>query len=133
MFKSKDSVFIFVVLSLTSFFIDQMTSDCKTPSTITFINTFIHHFLSTYMWFGSLIFGYYDIHVIIVSLTVLGWQIWGACPVTWLYNMSCSIPEETSHKDLMYRITRLPIFNYYPMISLIVAYDLFKGGRLSLK
>jgi len=127
--KIKPFVF-YIYLVLLSFSMDQITTDCKTPSTSTYINSIVHHFLSVYLWFGSFIFGNHIIHLSILVLVLLGWNVFGNCILTYHYNKNCNINIRSSHKDIFYRLHKVikyrnPYLNYRFFITVGIVYDVY--------
>jgi len=125
---------IYILLSITSFIIDQMTTDCEVLSLKAYLINFFHHFGSNYLYFGSIIFGNYDTHLLITGVTFLGWILFGwKCLLTIYYNKGCNIPIERPHEDLVYRLLKIIPIGFYNMIYLLISYDLYNGNILTLK
>lgn len=114
---------LYLIISILSFLCDQYTTNCKEISIYTFVNSFIHHLFSTYLWFGSLIFGNYKTHLIIVLLVLYGWYYNGGCVVTHMYNEACGIKKSTNHKDIMYNFINKSNFSYNQLIGVVILFD----------
>jgi len=125
---------IYILLSITSFIIDQLTSDCEVPSLKGYLINFFHHFGSNYLYFGSILFGNYDTHLLIIAATYAGWALLGwKCFLTMYYNRGCNIPIERPHEDIVYRLLKIMPINAYNVIYTLILYDLYNGNILKLK
>jgi hypothetical protein len=120
------NIFLFIVL--LSVTLDNTYFQCFTPSFYTFFNNFFHHILSMYLWFGSLIFGHYKLHLLFLA-TVLSFQYFYGwkCVITLEYNKACSFTKDEHHKDVIFFLGNLmPLnFPYYKLIVLLVLYDVY--------
>ena len=61
---------------------------------INLILLYVHHILSIYLIFGSLFFGYYKIHLIIVLISLLVHYKFFECPITIINNILCKQPTD---------------------------------------
>lgn len=125
--KLKNKIYFFLFIVVLSFFIDKYLYLCEKNESIS-INLLhiIHHFLSNYLFFGSLIFGYYKYHLFVVTVVILHWLLNDdKCFITVIYNKSCNFDTDTRHRDLAYHIQKLVNLNMYTMLFLIVVYDIY--------
>jgi len=120
---------IFILLSLVSFIIDVLNTNCKMNSLYIYTNNLTHHFLIIYAVFGSLLFGHYRLHVLVILLTILGWLLFKYCILTLYYNRHCGIKDGEHHDNLIYNgiIQQLPsaIKSYYSIFVFILIYDVY--------
>jgi len=122
------SMNIFIFFVIISFTMDNLLFQCNFPSLFSFISNFIHHIISTYIWFGSFIFGKYFYHLLFLCIVLLlqyffNWD----CPVTLEYNKQCGFSKKSGHKDIFYFINK-PFFNHVPYYSfyiLLILYDVY--------
>ena len=99
--KIKNSIYIFFLIGILSFLIDKYLYPCKKEEyiSINFMHI-IHHFLSNYLFFGSLIFGFYKYHLFIVTVAVLHWLLNDdKCIISVVYNNNCGFKVRTRHRD----------------------------------
>ena len=83
----------------------------------------LHHVASVYLIFGSILFGYYKIHLII-SLITIGIWIKGKfnCIITKTYNKLININPNEPFKDISYylsKYTKIKYINVYLTIAAI--------------
>jgi hypothetical protein len=125
--KLKNKIYIFLLIGLLSFLIDKYLYPSKKEEYISInLMHMIHHFLSNYLFFGSLIFGYYKYHLLIVAITVLHWLLNDdKCIISVIYNKNCGFEEDTRHRDIAYHIQKLININIFVMLSIIVLYDVY--------
>ena len=90
--------YIFVVI--ISFTNDKLHSECKHPSIQADMVSLIHHFVSIYSWFGTLIFGHPEIHLLYVLTIIAGWNYFGNCIISEWYNNACDLDKKKNHKDI---------------------------------
>ena len=122
---SSINLIIYFFISIVSFLYDQSTTNCKTISLYTYINSFFHHLISSYLWFGSLIFGNYKTHLVVVLLVLFGWQYNGGCIITHMYNKACGIKKSNNHKDITYNFLNKTGITYYQLISIVILFDTY--------
>jgi hypothetical protein len=125
------NMFIYMYLVILSFALDKWTIKCKQPSIYTHTNNFIHHMISTYIWFGIFLFDAPLLHLIICIFTFFGWFMFDGCLFTLSFNQHCGIPYNTSHNDLWNRfIWKLfPTYQgniYGIVLVLYIVYDIYK-------
>lgn len=119
--------FIYVILSLISFFYDRLTSNCRTPGVMNMLNSLFHHFLSMYLWFGPLLFGRPLVHLLLTLGVLFGWRLFGwKCVVTIQYNRLCGLPDDENHKDLIYLFVKHTGISYMNLILSVILYDFFR-------
>ena len=116
---------IYLFISLVSFFHDQFTTDCKHISLYTYINSFIHHLFSNYLWFGSIIFGNYKTHLVVILLVLFGWRYNGGCVLTHMYNKACGIKKTMNHKDIAYNFIMKTNISYYQLLGILILFDTY--------
>lgn len=119
---------LFIFLGLISFgFERQFKSGCKETWKTTTIS-FLHNCGSIYLIFGSLLFGYYLIHLLTLIVVVVLWQIDKMCIFTSYYNNLCGISPTRPFHDIFFVINKnlkIPYFRY--LLAIIVAlYDIKK-------
>ena len=125
--KFKNKIYFFLFIGVLSFLVDKYLYLCEKEQDIG-INLLhiIHHFLSNYLFFGSLIFGYYKYHLFLVGVVVLHWLLNDdKCFITVLYNKNCNFDTDTRHRDIAYHIQELVNVNMYAMLFIIVLYDIY--------
>lgn len=123
------SINIFILLVIISFTLDNVLSPCSMPSLMTFINNFVHHIISMYLWFGSLLFGKYIYHLLFICMIFVIHYFYGSkCPITIEYNRECGFELKGNHKDLIYWINKniFSHFPYYTILKLLIVYDIYK-------
>lgn len=122
------SMNIFILIVVISFTLDNVLFECSIPSLFSFINNFVHHFISIYLWFGSFIFGKYLYHLLFlcVILVFQYFHDWD-CPITLEYNKQCGFDLKEGHKDIIYWINKniFTHFPYYTYITFLFAYDIY--------
>lgn len=120
---------IFILIVIISFTLDNVLFQCSIPSPITFINNFVHHIISMYLWFGSIIFGKYIYHLLFLCVVLIFqyYHKW-KCPITLEYNKQCGFILKENHKDIIYWINKniFTHFPYYTFIKLLFVYDIYK-------
>ena len=123
------SMNIFFSLVIISFVLDNVMFECSIPSVYTFINNFVHHIISTYLWFGSFIFGKYIYHLLFLCIVLVfqynyNWE----CPITLEYNRQCGFNLKEYHKDIIYWIHKnlFSIIPYYTYLKFLIVYDVYK-------
>ena len=117
---------IFILLGFISFLSEQAYNDCKNKTLLTYAISLLHNYGSMYVNYGSIILGYYKLHLIIVIGTLLGWYMNnGRCILTQYYNKKCELNRTTRLKDITYRIFN-GIDNYaYIILGIVMIYDIY--------
>ena len=118
----------FFALSILSFLYENAyLQNCK-KNLFTYLISLLHHIGSMYIVFGSLFFGNYLFHLIVVITTVSLWQVFNnQCVLTIYYNKLCGLPKKSAHKDLVYllnQIIKQKYLHYFVALS-IIGFDVF--------
>lgn len=88
---------------------------------------FFHHVIMFYILFGSLVFGYHNIHFVFVIISFIVHKYSGICPITKWHNKLCGIKENTplfTWLNMVAKTRRQSIHLYYSCLFLVVIYDL---------
>lgn len=120
--------FVYILIVLISFTINKSYDDCNQHSIkLDMVNLF-HHFISIYLWFGTLILGHPEIHLIYVIIIIVGWKYFGNCIISDWYNKACQLDKNKNHRDLPYYfmsyITNKEYQSYEYLIYVIVLLDI---------
>ncbi len=95
-------IFIYLLIVLISFTNNIIHDGCeKSNMKIATVNL-LHHFVSIYSWFGTLILGHPEIHLLYVLTIIAGWKHFGNCIISDWYNDACNLDKSTNHKDIPY-------------------------------
>lgn len=115
---------LFSILTLVSFLYENVYLMNCNKNLYTYLISLLHHAGSMYVYFGSLFFQNYLIHLIVVVIIFSLWNVFNnRCIITLYYNKLCKLPQESSHKDLIYfisQLTNIKYFHYYAAIFIIV-------------
>ena len=110
-----NNIIIFLLAGLFSFFIEHQTkSGCKETFKTTLISL-LHNYGSIYLVFGSLLFGYYLFHLLILIIVVVLWKVYSTCFVTKYYNNLCKISPDRPFHDIFFLINKqlkIPYFRH---------------------
>lgn len=96
---------------------------------------YVHHILSIYLIFGSLFFGYYKIHLMIVIISLLVHYKFFECPITIINNILCKQPTDKPMNTYFDHILKILNLNsnkatanniYYFILFYLIIYDVFK-------
>lgn len=122
------NIIIFFFAGLFSFFTEHQTkSGCKETFKTKLISL-LHNYGSIYLVFGSILFGYYLIHLFAVIITVILWKLYSTCFVTKYYNNLCKISSNRPFNDIFFLINKklkIPYFRH--ILAVIVSlYDITK-------
>ena len=117
---------LFILAGLISFVLERQTnSGCKeTP--ITLLISFLHHYGSMYLTFGSVVFGNHALHLLSLIIVVTLWTINKTCYVTTVYNKLCNIYTNRPFHDVFFLVNeylQVPYFRYI-LATLVLLYDL---------
>ena len=119
---------IYIIIVILSFTNDKIHSECVNPSIKVDAVSLFHHFISIYSWFGTLIFGYPEIHLLYVLIIITGWHFFGNCIISEWYNNACKLNKNKNHKDIPYyimsRITGKEYQSYTYLIYGVVFLDI---------
>lgn len=94
----------YIIVVIISFVNDKLHNECKNATIQTDLVNFLHHFVSIYSWFGTLIFGYPEIHLVYVLFIIVGWNYFGNCIISEWYNNACDLDKKNNHRDIPYYI-----------------------------
>tara|TARA_Y100000992_G_C21193301_1_gene456690 strand:+ start:549 stop:941 length:393 start_codon:yes stop_codon:yes gene_type:complete len=123
--KNNKLVF-FILLALISFSLDKYLNECSDEKVLINIMHFLHHTGAGYLYFGSLFFGNYELHLFIIFLVSIGWITNdNRCIISDIYNKSCGYDLETPLRDITYYTRKNFDISVYSLIGIIVLYDLF--------
>lgn len=116
-----------MLIAILSFLIDKYLYPCEKKEDISInLMHILHHFLSNYLFFGSLIFGYYKYHLLIIAVAVIHWLLNDdKCIITLIYNKSCGFKASMRHRDIAYHIQELINLDVFVMLFIIVLYDVY--------
>lgn len=125
--KIKTKIYLFLLLGILSFLIDKYFYPCEKEEDIKInLMHILHHIFSNYLFFGSLLFGYYKYHLFFVTIGVLHWLFNDdKCIITVIYNKSCGFKVSMRHRDIAYHIQKLINLNVFVMLSIIILYDIY--------
>lgn len=99
----KTNLIIFLIIVSISYILDITRNNCDNLTFYAKINNLVHHFIITYLWFGSIILGYHEIHILYMLLATFGWYMCdGYCWLTIQYNKTCNYEKNTMFHDLVY-------------------------------
>jgi len=119
---------IYIVIVLTSFTNDKFHNKCNEPNLQVDAVNLLHHFVSIYSWFGTLIFGHPEIHLLYVLTIIAGWNYFGNCIISEWYNNACKFEKNKNHRDIPYyimsTITGKEYQSYTYLIYVVVFLDI---------
>jgi hypothetical protein len=131
---------IFIILSLISFTIEHtiLTSQktCNKKNIILAnLVSLLHNFGSIYLSFGSLLFGHYILHLIMLIIVFILWYLsnkfyknLAGCVITQIYNNLCGFDKSRHFHDIHYYIfnTIFGVKNFSVLLIIgIGLYDLY--------
>jgi len=122
----KKNLIIFLTLVFISYVVDITRNKCSNLTFNAKINNLIHHFLSMYLWFGSVVFGYHEFHILYMLAGSLGWYLFdGECAMTIEYNKICNYEKHTRHYDLIYALSNYETnFTQLTIGRIVFIYDI---------
>tara|TARA_B100001250_G_scaffold406615_1_gene425981 strand:+ start:90 stop:509 length:420 start_codon:yes stop_codon:yes gene_type:complete len=87
----------------------------------------VHHIGSVYLYFGSLIFGFYSFHFVYTTIVVVFWikgQFY--CSITNAYNNMIKIKSRENFKDIPYYLKKITKIKYTQLLIAmgIMFYDI---------
>ncbi len=126
-------IFLFLLLGTTSFILERRSKSGCNETYYTLLISFLHNLGSIYIVFGSLLFGYYLLHLLICIIVVVLWKIIKMCPVTIYYNELCNIKKDRPFHDIFYMINKTMKIPYLRYITIIIVslYDIKNILRLN--
>lgn len=117
---------IFVTLAILSFIVERQTHSGCRETWLTLLISLLHNFGTIYLVFGSLIFGYYTLHLVTLFIVVALWKLYDVCIVTTYYNKLCGIYLERPFHDIFFAMNQqleIPYFRYL-LVLLVSIYDI---------
>jgi len=122
-FKQKLIIFSFVVL--ISYVLDITRNTCDDLTFSIKCNNLVHHVVSNYLWFGSIIFGFHELHIVYMMGGFIGWKLFDGCFLTKKYNETCNYNESNKHHDLLYFISNNEeLFSQMNMFKIVLIYNI---------
>ena len=67
----KSNLIIFLTLVFISYVVDITRNKCDNLCFAAKINNLLHHFLSTYLYFGSIVIGYHEFHILYILMGII--------------------------------------------------------------
>lgn len=90
----KYQLILYFSLVIFEWYLDDYYVQCQ--SVFGKLLMILHHMLLIFHLFGSLIFGLYELHLVISFCIIGGWKLFGYCMFTRIHNGICNI--ENKHK-----------------------------------
>ena len=124
-------IILFLLIALLQINLDKTICKDKLGT----ILLYVHHLLSIYLIFGSLFFGYYKIHLMIVIISLLVHYKFFECPITIVNNIICKQPTTKPLNTYLDHILDLLNLNnnenttkqiYYLLLLWLIIFDLYK-------
>lgn len=123
-------LYLFVILILiVQVYIDPVIRKCENKLGVIMI--FLHQLLNMTIFFGSLLFGCHEYHLILLIGSFLVHKISGICPLTKIHNNLCKVNENKPLVTILNRVvpnypnnTRNVIILYYVILTMIIIYDI---------
>lgn len=117
---------IFFLSGILSFILEhQIKSGCK-ESFLTLSISLLHNYVSIYLVFGSVLFGYHFIHLLSLCIVVILWNFDKMCILTTYYNNLCGISSTRPFHDVFFLINqklKIPHLRYL-LASIVALYDI---------
>lgn len=126
---------VFVILLLTQIYFDYELNKC--PNTFGKMTIILHHIFNIYLVFGSILFGYYEIHIIVIIISFIIHVVFKKCPITIYSNHLCykesnkNVPLITllNHLIREYDYKNIKSY-YYSLLVTLILFDLYHSKRL---
>ena len=126
---------IFIIILFIQIFFDYELRKCDNlygKTTILF-----HHIFNIYLVFGSILFGYYEIHLGIIILSFIIHLIFTKCPITIYTNLLCYKNSEKNtplitilnHIIHIYDYKNVKIY-YYGLLVALILFDLYNSKQI---
>ena len=101
------------------------------------ITIILHHFFNIYLVFGSILFGYYEIHLFIIFISFIIHIMFKKCPITIYSNHLCYKDSNTNvplitflnHLISTYDYKNIK-FYYYGLLIALILFDLYNSKKL---
>jgi hypothetical protein len=117
---------IFIIISLFSFYLTYTSYDKIKIKNLTYkivIIDLLHSFTSIYLYLGSLLFGYYKFHSLVIFTMFIIWFVFdNRCPVTLYINKQTKQEKKTPFKDIIYHLG----LNHYLLLYIVLVYNFYK-------
>lgn len=126
-------IFLFLLLGTTSFILERRSKSGCNETYYTLLISFLHNLGSIYIVFGSLLFGYYLLHLLICIGVVVLWHFTNTCIITMYYNQLCNLKRDRPFHDIFYMINKTMKIPYlrYIIIIIVSLYDIKNILRLN--
>lgn len=126
--NKKFSIIIFILIVIISNLLHNKTKTedilKREDMKIKIIN-FIHHITSNYLYFGSILFGYYKLHLTIIIFMIGLWYLTDdVCPVSTYINKKTNQKYKTRFKDLAYHIESYTKINLHYFLLIIIIFNI---------
>lgn len=121
------NILIFILLIILQYLLDNN----KNKNLYILLLIIIHHIINIYVIYGSILFGYYKIHVIIVLIGFLIHLFYRRCPITIYTNKLSNNNEKKKFETFLNHIINFFNLNidiklvYYTLLIIIIIYDLY--------
>jgi hypothetical protein len=117
---------LFILISLLSFYLTYTSYDKNKINNLSYkviIIDLLHSFMSIYLYLGSLLFGNYKLHSLLIFIMFTIWFIFdNRCPVTIYINRETNQEKKTPFKDIVYHLG----LNHYLLLSIVIIYNFYK-------
>lgn len=126
-------IFLFLLLGTMSFILERYSKSGCNETYYTLLISFLHNLGSIYIVFGSLLFGYYLLHLLICIGVVVLWHFTNTCIITIYYNQLCNLKRDRPFHDIFHMINKtmkIPYLNYI-LIFTVALYDIKNILRLN--
>lgn len=134
MFNTQTISIFIIILFIQIYFDFELTKCHNTYGKITIL---FHHIFNIYLFFGSILFGYYELHLGIILLSFIIHIIFKKCPITIYTNMLCykngqkNVPLITilNHISNKHDYKNVKIY-YYSVLIALIAFDIYKSKKI---
>lgn len=123
------NIILFLIIFIIQVNYDYILHKCQNSYGKNFI--VIHHFINIYMILGSVLFGNYILHLIVIIIGLISHKIYGKCFITKYTNEICFKEDNnyplitlTNHLTGIYEQSKVNN-SYYIVLLLIIIYDLY--------
>jgi hypothetical protein len=122
-------VVFFICIITLQIYKDPTIQDCKSKSGTALI--IFHHALQLFFIFGSFVFGYHKIHLIILILAFITHITYKMCPLTIIHNKLCEFDKNNPLITFINHAVRNSpnsrkhaVYTYYFILFIIMTYDI---------
>jgi hypothetical protein len=121
---------LFFLLIISSIIIERSIVKCKKETILPTIIQLLHHIVSIYLIFGSIIFGLHKIHLTIIIFILTLHFVNKGCILTHIYNDLCKLKKShnfiTIYDGLLYKLGyTISIIPTLFIIVLVILYDIY--------